>query len=195
MSSEVQAFGRLKSIYENMPSKDIAWIAGGALRSFLVGDKVKDIDIFSSDPVSVEKSFDEDDSYKKGKSNDFITNFYKDGLCYQIIKKYPYSSPQETIDSFDFTIICAAIGKDGIVTDERFYIDNAQKRLVVKSLPKPLSTAKRAMKYSRRGYFMCPVGLAKILRAIQENPIDWENPEQNEIEFYPDGTPGFRGLD
>lgn len=195
MSLEIQAFGRLKSLYDNMPAKDISWIAGGALRSFLVGDKVKDLDIFSNDPAAVESAFEADESFKKGNSNQFITNFYKDGLCYQVIKQYTYATPQETIDNFDFTIICAAIGKDGIIADERFYIDNAQKRLVVKSLPKPLSTVKRAMKYSRRGYFMCPVGLAKILKAVQENPIDWENPQENEIEFYPDGTPSFRGLD
>ena len=37
--------------------------------------------------------------------------------------------------------------------------------------------------------------LAKILKKIQENPIDWNNPSENEFEFYPDGTPTFRGLD
>lgn len=193
--SEVQAFGRLKAIYDNMPAKEISWIAGGALRSFLVGEHVKDLDIFSNDPEKVCAAFIADETFKAGFSNEFISNFYKDGLCYQIIRKYKFSSPQETIDNFDFTIICAAIGKDGIVTDHRFYIDNAQRRLVVKALPKPLSTVKRGMKYSKRGYFMCPVGLAKILKAVQENPINWDDPTQNEIEFYPDGTPSFRGLD
>lgn len=193
--TDVQAFGRLKRIYDEMPAKEISWIAGGALRSFLVGDKVKDLDIFSSDPESVLSKFKNSESFKLGHENDFISNFYKDGLCYQVIKKYKYNSPKETIDSFDFTIVCAAIGIDGIITDERFYIDNAQKRLVVKSLPKPLSTVKRMAKYCQRGYSMCPIGLAKILKAVQENPINWNDPNQNEIEFYPDGTPTFRGLD
>lgn len=193
--SEVQAFGKLKSLYEAMPAKDIAWIAGGALRSYLLGERVKDLDIFSADPEKVQAAFSADDSFKAGFQNDLIANFYKDGICYQVIKKYKFSTPKETIDNFDFTIICCAIGQDGIVADERFYIDNAQRRLVVKSLPKPLSTVKRGMKYSLRGYNMCPVGLAKILKAVQENPINWDDPSQNEIEFYPDGTPSFRGLD
>ena len=192
--SEVQAFGKVKSIYESLPTQN-CWIAGGALRSYLVGDRVKDLDIFSSDPEKTLSAFKESDNYKQGFENDFVSNLYRDGIHYQIIKKYPYASQKETIDSFDFTIVCASIGPDGIVVDDRFYIDNAQKRLVVKSLPKPLSTMKRAIKYSGRGYAMCPVGLAKILRTIQENPIDWENPSQNEIEYYPDGTPSFRGLD
>lgn len=193
--SEVQAFGRLKALYENMPAKDISWIAGGALRSFLLGEKVKDLDIFSSDPDAVYAAFQADSSFKEGHNNSFVANFYKDGICYQIIKKYKFSGPRETIDNFDFTIICAAIGKDGVTTHDRFYIDNAQKRLVVNALPKPLSTVKRMAKYCQRGYFMCPVGLAKILKAVQENPINWDDPSQNEIEFYPDGTPTFRGLD
>lgn len=193
--TEVQAFGRLKSIYDELPAKEHCWIAGGALRSFLVGDRVKDLDIFSKTPSLIEAALCMDDRFKIGKVNEFIANFYKDGLCYQVIKKYPFTSQKETIDNFDFTCIAASIGPDGIVTDERFYIDNAQKRLVVKSLPRPLSTVKRALKYSKRGYVMCPVGLAKILKAVQENPIDWKNPSQNEIEFYPDGTMTFRGLD
>lgn len=47
--SEVQAFGKLKALYDAMPAKDISWIAGGALRSYLVGDRVKDLDIFSAE--------------------------------------------------------------------------------------------------------------------------------------------------
>lgn len=193
--SEVQAFGKLKALYDAMPAKEIAWIAGGALRSYLVGERVKDLDIFSNDPDAVQAAFIADETFKAGFKNDLIANFYKEGICYQVIKKYKFATPKETIDNFDFTIICAAIGVDGIVVDDRFYIDNAQRRLVVKSLPKPLSTVKRGMKYSMRGYTMCPVGLAKILKAVQANPINWDDPSQNEIEFYPDGTPSFRGLD
>jgi len=192
--SEVQAFGRVKSIYDSLPTK-ACWIAGGAMRSFLVGERLNDLDIFSSDPTATEKTFQADPSYKAGFNNDFIANFYKDGFCHQVIKKYTYPNQQATIEAFDFTIVCASVGPDGIVADERFYIDNTQRRLVVKSLPKPLSTVKRAMKYTGRGYVMYPVSLAKILKAVQENQIDWINPSQNEIEFYPDGTPTFRGLD
>lgn len=192
--SEVQAFGKVKAIYEALPTKE-CWIAGGAMRSWLTGEKVKDIDIFSADPSKVLEAFKQNSEWKADVENDWIAHFYKDKLRYEVIKKYSYANQLDTINSFDFTIICASYGPDGVVVDERFYIDNAQRRLVVKSLPKPLSTMKRAIKYAGRGYAMCPVGLAKILKKIQENPIDWSNPNQNEIEFYPDGTPSFRGLD
>lgn len=47
--SNIQAFGIAKSIYDGLPTKD-CWIAGGAMRSWLVGERVKDIDIFSAEP-------------------------------------------------------------------------------------------------------------------------------------------------
>ncbi len=193
--TEVQAFGTIKSIYEALPAKEICWIAGGAMRSHLLGERVKDYDIFSKTPELIVSEFLKDESYSKGIENDFFANFYKEKKCFQIIKKYAFGSQKETIENFDFTIICASFGKEGFVFDERFFIDNAQKRLVVKSLPKPLSTMKRAIKYSKRGYTMCPVGLGKIVRAINELEIDWKNPDQNQIDFYPDGAPTFRGLD
>lgn len=165
------------------------------MRSFLVGDPVKDIDIFSETPHETLAAFNSDTRFSKTIENEFVAHFYKDKLRYEVIKKYPFRTQRQTIETSDFTVICAAYGPDGLTVDDRFYVDNAQKRLVVKSLPKPLSTMKRALKYAHKGYYLCPVNLSKILRAIQENPIDWNSPEQNEIDFYPDGTPTFRGLD
>jgi hypothetical protein len=191
---EIQAFGHVKEVWESLPTKS-CWIAGGCMRSWLVGDRVKDVDIFSEDPEETLRAFKANDNYTAGRENDFIAHFYRDKLRYEIIKKYAFSNQQETIDNFDFTIIAACFGPDGLVVDERFYIDNAQRRLVVKQLLKPLSTMRRALKFTGRGYRICPKGLARIMRAIQENPIDWDNPKANDIEFYPDGTPAFRGLD
>lgn len=190
----IQAFGKIASIYNDLPTKS-CWIAGGSMRSFLTGDRVKDIDIFSADPQNTLDAFKADTRFSKSVENEFIAHFYKDNLRYEVIKKYPFESQRQTIENFDFTIICAAWGPEGLTVDDRFYVDNAQKRLVVKSLPKPLSSMKRALKYAHKGYYLCPVNLSKILRAIQENHIDWNAPDQNEIDFYPDGTPTFRGLD
>lgn len=53
--TEVQAFGALKALYDKMPAKEISWIAGGALRSYLLGERVKDLDIFSNNPLAVQE--------------------------------------------------------------------------------------------------------------------------------------------
>jgi hypothetical protein len=38
-------------------------------------------------------------------------------------------------------------------------------------------------------------GLVNKTIAINNLTIDWENPDENSIEFYPDGTPKFNGID
>jgi len=183
----------LDGVIKDLPEN--CWIAGGCMRSFLVGEKAKDIDIFTANPESVIASLDGKDGFKKTFGNEFFQNFKKGDLTYQVIKKYKYATAQETIDSFDFTLISAAYSKDGFISHERFYLDNAQKRLVIHNLPLPLSTMKRALKYAGRGYRLCPVSLSRLVRTINELAIDWENPDQNQIDFYPDGTPTFRGKD
>lgn len=183
----------LDSVIKDLPEG--CWIAGGCMRSFLVGEKAKDIDIFTAEPDRVIEFLASKEGFKKTFGNDFFQNFKHKDLTYQVIKKYVYQNPQDTIDSFDFTLISAAYSKEGFISHERFYLDNAQKRLVIHNLPLPLSTLKRSLKYTSRGYRLCPVSLSRLARAINELKIDWENPDQNQIDFYPDGTPTFRGKD
>ena len=79
---------------------------------------------------------------------------------------------------------------------DRFFRDLAKKVLVIDGdLVKPLSSMSRAFKYVRRGFSICPVGIARIAQAVQELDVDWENPDDNDIMFYPDGTMKFTGLD
>src|ERR1700723_1666230 len=83
-------------------------MAGGAVRSRLTGERVKDIDIVSPTPDAAVSAFASDASYKATFSNDFIANFYKDGRCFQIVEKYAFTTQRETIENFDLTIICAS---------------------------------------------------------------------------------------
>lgn len=183
----------LEELVKELPAN--CWVAGGAVRSHLCGEKPKDIDIFSKDPDTIVAAFEAADNYTKTFGNEFFQNFKKGDTTYQVIKKYQYDSPQATIDSFDFTVICAAVSSEGLVYNERFFMDNAQKRLVINALPLPLSTLKRALRYATKGYMLCPVSLSRLTRTINELQIDWDNPDQNQIDFYPDGTSTFRGKD
>ena len=176
---------------DNRPS---FWIAGGSLLSLLTGAPVNDYDVFSADPEKTAKWF-KAEGYEPGFENDLIANFQHRDAKVQVIKRHTRPSMEATIDLFDFTAVCAAFDGERFVCHPRFYLDAAQRRLVVHKLTFPLSSVRRALKYSRKGFFMCPVGLAAMLRMINEMPIDWADPEQNQIEFYPDGTPSFRGVD
>jgi hypothetical protein len=42
---------------------------------------------------------------------------------------------------------------------------------------------------------MCPVALSRLAKEINLLKIDWDNPDQNVIDFDPDGTSTFRVID
>src|SRR5262245_419604 len=123
---------------------------------------------------------------RKTFDNDLVANFAWNGCKVQVIKKYVYQTMEETVAAFDFTCVSAAFDGKRFVCHKRFYLDAAQSRLVLDTLTLPLSTIERALKYSGRGYRLCPVALATICRAINEAEIDWNNPDRYIIEFYPD---------
>lgn len=160
----------------------------------LKGVRVSDYDLFSPDPQKVSEWLISN-SIKKTFENDLVANYVWDRKKVQVIKKYTYGTMEETVAAFDFTCVSAAYNGERFVCHDRFYLDAAQSRLVLNKLQLPLSSIKRALKYAGRGYKLCPVALATICRAINEAEIDWNNPDQNMIEFYPDGTPSFRGID
>lgn len=180
--------------FKKKKSKPSIYIAGGCFSSLLAGRKVKDIDVFTNKQDAVIEAL-KDAGIEPTFKNDWVFNFKIGKFTVQVIRAYEYNDPVKLIESFDFTIVCAAYDGESLYVDERFFIDNAQRRLVIKALPKPLSTMQRMMKYASRGYRVCPRGLAELAKAVNKMEIDWDNPDDNKIEFYPDGTPKFLGLD
>lgn len=174
------------------------WIAGGAVRDYFSYGKPKsDIDIFFPN----QEEFDKADSKlfsnienKLLKSSENAKLFkHKHGLIH-IIQKHFYETPNDIINSFDFTVCCAAIGKDcGLIYHETFFIDLARRKLVINSLPFPLSSLQRLQKYIKKGFWICNGGLLELSKALKN--IDFEDKNQNILEFYPDGTPKFNRID
>ncbi len=196
--SEISSFDFIARTYKELFDgfDGVAILAGGAFSSCLARRKIKDLDIFTNDPEKVITWLtDEPRDLQITHNNNFICNLKYKGLTVQVIKSHQFESATATIAEFDYTIVCCAWDGKELTYHDRFFLDNAQLRLVVNALPKPLSTLRRLTKYCGRGYFACPVGLGKLARAINELKIDWDNPQENSIDFYPDGTPTFRGLD
>lgn len=157
--------------------------------------KINDYDIFSNDSeniISILKAEKVVCTFE----TEYFTNFYLDNNTkIQIIKRYSPKTFKEIFDVFDFTIVCGAY--DGIKFEchERFFQDIATKRLVINTLRFPLKTLERICKYSRRGYTACPVGLLRLAQSIRNLDIDWNNPDENLLSFYPNGTFRFSGID
>lgn len=170
------------------------WIAGGAITAAITGEKINDFDLFSPTPELLRDKLKEAIGYSTFE-HDFFTNFWVDNQKVQVITRYAPESQEAIFNTFDFTINCGAFDGVTFAHHDRFWQDIATKRLVVNELFFPLKTMERVAKYSRRGYKVCPVGLLSIAKAINELQIDWDNPSENDLSFYPDGTPRFMGPD
>ena len=170
------------------------WVAGGAITSAITREKINDYDIFSPTPEKLRDKLKEAIGYSTFE-HDFFTNFWVAGKKIQVITRYSPESPQAIFNTFDFTIVCGAYDGKEFYCHDRFWQDIANRRLVVNELFFPLKTMERVAKYSRRGYTVCPVGLLNIAKAIHALQIDWDNPSENDLSFYPDGTPRFMGPD
>lgn len=179
---------------ENASNPIKFWIAGGAITSAVAGEKINDYDIFTPQPALLRERLKKGIGYASFE-HDFFANFYLNNNKIQVISRYAPENVQAIFNTFDFTINCGAYDGDVFACHDRFWQDNATKRLVVNELFFPLKTLERVAKYSRRGYKACPQGLLRLAKAIHEMEIDWENPSQNDLEFYPDGTPRFMGPD
>ena len=125
------------------------WLAGGSILSLCKGTPVSDYDLFAPDPTLVCEMLNGWGA-KETFSNDWVSNYCFEKKKIQVIKKYVYATMKDTIDSFDFTCISAAYNGKELVSHDRFYLDAAQSRLVLNKLSLPLSTIKRALKYSGR---------------------------------------------
>jgi hypothetical protein len=170
------------------------WIAGGAVTAAITGDKINDFDLFSPTPELLRDRLKEAIGYSTFE-HEFFTNFWVDSQKVQVITRYSPESQEDIFNTFDFTINCGAYDGLTFAHHDRFWQDVATKRLVVNELFFPLKTMERVAKYSRRGYKVCPTGLLNIAKAINALEIDWDNPSENALSFYPDGTPRFTGPD
>ena len=179
---------------ENAAKPIVYWIAGGAITSAITGEKINDYDIFSPTPELLRDKLKEAIGYASYE-HEFFTNFWINNRKIQVITRYSPESPQAIFNTFDFTIVCGAYNGKEFYCHDRFWQDIGTRRLVVNDLFFPLKTMERVAKYSRRGYTVCPVGLLNIAKAINALQIDWDNPSENDLSFYPDGTPRFMGPD
>ena len=174
-------------------------VAGGCFTSQFSQKKINDIDVFFKNEENLQNALDilrNNSEYKLAFNNDWVANIFKGKEKIQFIKKYFYENTRQVFNAFDFT--CVKFAYDGLncFYHERFFIDLAARKLVIdNNLPKPLSTLQRSYKYVSRGFGICPFGMAEIAKKIQELKIDWENPNENDLQFYSDGTMKFRGLD
>jgi hypothetical protein len=176
-------------------------IAGGALRDSLVGEKVKDIDIFCANTGAVERLeawFEKQEGVKIGHKSKQLSNYTLNGHWFQVIRQPIQNvwfdlSGTELIENFDFTICGIMMHNDEIRTLPTFFEDMLTKRLRNNKLLFPLNSFKRMQKYIKKGYVACDGTLLAVAQGL--STINYESPDENTLSFYPDGSPRFVGVD
>jgi hypothetical protein len=165
------------------------WIAGGAVRRTLQDEKLdSDFDFFFRN----ESQYDyfKAELIAKGfsitASNDKNTSFKAPGyfdepdgegkgiwvpeMRVQAINFRYYDTPEEIIDSFDFTLSQFVYDGMNVHMGEFSLWDVARKKLVPHKITYGVSSLRRILKYTRQGYTICAGGLGEVLEQVVANP-------------------------
>jgi hypothetical protein len=198
MLAEKVTFYFQKQILEKLPEdiREKVAVAGGAVRDKLLDVDIKDYDLFVQDKETEDKLMEfYKANGKEGNVNSQLANYTYEGKWIQIIRgKYYNMETTELIDSFDFTITMAMVTmKHGLRVGEFFYQGIATKHLRINRLDFPLSSLERMQKYINKGYTACNGTLLTLTRELQK--VNLDNPQENTLTFYSDGTPRFLGVD
>lgn len=160
------------------------WIAGGAVRRTISNMELEtDVDFFFEDEeafklflssLRASKEF-RITSEKENELNVQLNIEYREDnvtkpAILQLIRVRYYGSPQEVIDSFDFTICQFAFDGEDIYCGDYSMWDLGRKRLVLHKLTFPVATMRRLIKYTQQGFYACAGCLTAVLKATVENP-------------------------
>lgn len=168
--------------------------AGGYVRAVVTGETASDVDLFSPSKDVAEvlaKSLYTDTHGKSGDyyASDNAVTVRLPQLPVQFIHRWTFDSPLACLESFDFTIACAAFwwneegGTNGLgawesMCDDRFYADAAGKRLIYRCPVReeePGGSLLRVLKFYQRGYRI-PLDsfaevMARMMVAVDEDKI------------------------
>lgn len=175
------------------------FIAGGCFKNIFNGEKVKDVDIFFKCQEDFDEALKEFNSltreYRFLYRNDRAVAFkcVNDGVVVELVE-HIFGSPEFIIGMFDFSIVKIAyycvvdlkerkgkiVHRFDIVHHKSFFEHLFFKRLVIESttLPFPLSTFERALRYKGYGYNLCLESKHNLITAIKNS----NNPEDALIE-------------
>lgn len=158
------------------------WVAGGAITSLFNSEPINDWDIFSPEPY---KAIIEiiSNGAKMTFENSHIANFTHESICEKIqIIKRSFESIEHTVSEIDLTICAAGYNGQSLFVHEDFTDDVDNMTIGLNQVKHPLSTLRRVVKYSRRGYDLHPDVLVTLADQIRHSTND----ELTNFSFYLD---------
>lgn len=169
------------------------FICGGCFKNIFNKEPIKDIDIFFKNLEDWNEAvnyFDElcnAGDYRFVYENPKVKAYkcIKSGMQIELCRSI-FGDPKDILKQFDFTITKFAYYKHvyedeenelhleyRVLFDDNFFEHLHMKRLVVDDLiPFPISTFERIIRYAKYGYFPCRETKIKVLKAINELPME-----------------------
>jgi hypothetical protein len=150
------------------------WVAGGALRDYLLDKPLKsDCDLFFPNLSQYNKA--KDYFLSKGgriiwESENGMKVTHK-GNTFDLIKIFN-PNPLETISRFDFTISMLATDGRDIFYGKKTLKDLQDRKLVINTIVNPLSTLKRVLKHYKKGFTMSAEETKKLYGYLNNLPYD-----------------------
>lgn len=172
-----------------------AFVCGGCWRAYFQPDEtIDDIDIFTTDRKEASRIVR--NLRKLNFKAYFINKNAIKGMIEVKGKKYKvdvvkrfYENEEMCLKDFDFSVAKFAYNmkSKSVTYSENYFADLISKRLVIPDINygNPLGSLKRLQKYINKGYTACNGTLLTVAKAL--NSVDLNNPDNNEIEYYPDG--------
>lgn len=159
-------------------------IAGGAIRDYIGGDDIKDIDVFGTkDTVS---SFIVANAHKIKQTTTSPLghiNCFLEGCEYpvQLITTKWADTPERLLSDFDLRMCRMAYHQSKIIVDNEAVNDTLDKILYVSSLHTPYLTLTRLEKYLARGYKLDSVTYHELLEAYRAMSDEQFMVEKNSV--------------
>ena len=185
MITEISKDNLLYPIPELSLSKNV-WIAGGAIRSSLLGERYSDIDIFGKSKEDLNTFATTLNGFKLVYDSETLKTYRKGNEKVQLIYR-DYDSIESCIESFDYTICQFAMNDEGLFCNPDSLIHLFRKRLVVNEINPEWAadSLRRMQKYIKAGFTICDGGLSDIINSIRTAT---DEQIKNSIQFYPDGS-------
>ena len=156
---------------------DKIWIAGGSIREYILNKSLDgtDLDFYFTNADTMNSFMNKLEMNNSlqvtlDTKNAYNCNIIINKVQYEvdIIKRF-HSDLHECINSFDFTMCCFAMSKSQFVYKETAIDHLRTKQLVINTIGhNPVSSFKRIVKFSKRGYSIHNAYIDDYVRRINE---------------------------
>lgn len=151
------------------------WIAGGAvLEGVMWGTQTSDVDLFFRSDEERQRVLGQltEQGGSVGLTAERVIKTTHPELGQVDLIRSTYADPIGCISTFDFTVACAAIDRNGVFyCHKEFFRHLAERTLVINDCSFPLSTMERIAKYARKGFTVAPAAIYAIAQRTKQSDL------------------------